>query len=476
MGAKSKSGGKGGVPVARYPIQRLQAKDRLASDPKYLLTEPNPTTDDFVQDCLEKSVKMTVCADLCTTANNFSEANLKVHMCGWAIPHLLKVSAYELVDDPRGAIVSLKETQVSFKNLLKEEIILHANTPVAKINSPDSIFARASGFRKGNTMTDDVVLKAGETLTYTIQWDKMKTNVPITTVMSTMNENERLWMNMLCFCVEIKTVDPNTGLAYPANQEVVSLIPKARYSKRKSNPIPLSDAEGKTMSIGMQGTENFGFATLEGIRDLYTVNPVDAMGGGLLTKEYNSRYVRDNIMFSTRPGRVLYCQDAYNEGDLLGVGGHNLGDYTTAQLMVKRSKDNAFFPLQLPSRQADNIRVMVPGLCLSSDDRDPAYSYSYFKFVRKEGEEEGAWLLWDEDASEPRQVDPGLGIETTVSAFTPLMVVEGLNSPKAEVFQGFYSVYGQPYGDPKGFMEFLKTTISVINVISKVATFVEGLI
>jgi len=472
MGApKSKSNGKGGVPIAKYPYRRLEAaKDKAETESEFLLTDPAPTTDDFQEDCLEKSLKMTVCGGLCTNSTDFNNSNLKVHTVSWCIPHLLKVSESILRDDPRGAIVMLKESQLSFKNVSNVEVILHANTPVARLDNPDVIYARASGFRKGNVVSDDMILKPGETLTYSVPWDKMQSNIPITTI-----KNERLWMNMITFCVEMRNINPVTGTVFPENEEIVTIIPKTRYWKRKSNPIPPDEDLGIT--IEMQGSENFGFATLGGITDLYTVNPIDAMGGALVkTKDFDGRYVRDSVMFATRPGRVVYCQDAFNEGDLLGIGGYNLGDYTTAQLMVRKRFGDVFEPLQLPSRQAKNIRVLVPGLCISSEDRDPAFSYSYFKFEMNEETGEGRWILWDEDANEPRGVDPGLGIETTMSAFTPLMVLDGLNTPKVEKFYGYYSEFGQPYGDPKGFADFIKTTISVISVISKVATFVGGLI
>lgn len=467
---KSKSNGKGGVPVAKYPYRRIEAaKEKAEAESEFLLTDPAPTTDDFQEDCLEKSLKMTVCGGLCTNASDFNNSKLKVHTVSWCIPHLLKVSESVLRDDPRGAIVMLKESQLSFKNVSNVEVILHANTPVARLDNPDVIYARASGFRKGNVVSDDMVLKPGETLTYSIPWDKMQSNIPITTIM-----NERLWMSMITFCVEMRNINPETGAVFPENEEIVTIIPKTRYWKRKSNPIPPDEDSGIT--IEMQGTENFGFATLGGITDLYTVNPIDAMGGTLVKgKDFDGRYVRDSIMFATRPGRVVHCQDAFNEGDLLGIGGYNTGEYVTAQLMIKQ-RLGGFVPLQLPSRQATTTRLLVPGLCVSSEDRDSAFSYSYFKFEVDMGTGEGRWILWDEQAGEPRGVDPGLGIETTMSAYTPIMVIEGLNKPKIERFYGYYSEFGQPYGDPKGFADFIKTTISVISIISKVATFVGGLI
>jgi len=472
MGApKGKSNGKGGVPIAKYPYRRLEAaKDRAGvTGTDFLLTDPAPTTDDFQEDCLEKSLKMTVCGGLCTNSTDFNNSSLKVHTISWCIPHMLKVSQVLFKDDPRGSIVMLKESQLSFKNVSTVEVILHANTPVARLDNPDVIYARASGFRKGNVISDDVVLKPGETLTYSIPWDKMQSNIPITTI-----KDQRLWMNMITFCVEMKNINPATGSYFPENEEIVTIIPKTRYWKRKSNPI-LGDGDSG-VTIEMQGTENFGFATLTGISDLYTVTPIDAMGGTLVkTKDYDGRYVRDSVIFANRPGRVVFCQDAYNEGDLLGVSGFNYGDYTTAQLMVRKRVGDVFEPLQLSSRQAQNTRVIVPGLCVASETRNSILSYSYFQYhVDPRGG--GRWLLWDEDANEPRGVDPGLGIETLVSAYTPLMVIEGLNTPKVEKFYGFYSEYGQPYGDPKGFADFIKTTISVISVISRVATLVGGLV
>jgi len=471
MGAqspKSKPTSRGGVPIAKYPHKRLSARSADPAD-QFILCDPAQTTDDFQEDCLEKSPKMTVLGGFCTNASDFDDQNIKVHSVAWAIPHLLKVSETELKDDPRGALVMLKESQLSFRNVSMNEIILHANTPVARLDNPDSIYARASGFRKGGTITDDVILKPGETLTYSIPWEKMQSNTPMTTV-----KDGRLWMNMITFCVEMKNVSSLTGQFIPENAEVVTIIPKTRYWKRKSNPIPPDADTG--MSITMQDDEHFGFATLGGIEDLYKVEPVDAMGAVMADSQVlDGRYVRDKVLFASRPGRVTLCQDAYNEGDLLGVAGLNLGDYTTAALKVRARFGDLYEFLKLTTRRAENVRVLIQGLSVASDDRDPTFSYSYFKFDA-DVVEGGAWILWDEDRKQPRSADPKLGIETVMSTFVPLMVIEGLQQPKLEKFQGFYNIHGQPYGEPKAFGDFITKTISVISVISKIASFAGSLL
>merc|ERR1711874_758083 len=138
-------------------------------------------------------------------------------------------------------------------------------------------------------------------------WEKMQSNTPMTTV-----KDGRLWMNMITFCVEMKNVSSLTGQFIPENAEVVTIIPKTRYWKRKSNPIPPDADTG--MTITMQDDEHFGFSTLGGIEDLYKVEPVDAMGAVMADSQVlDGRYVRDKVLFASRPGRVTLCQDAYNE-------------------------------------------------------------------------------------------------------------------------------------------------------------------
>jgi hypothetical protein len=458
-----------GVPVAKFPHKRLSAKSGNPAD-QFVLCDPASTTDDFQEDCLEKSPKMTVLGGFCTNASDFDDQKLQVHSICWAIPHLLKVSEESLLDDPRGALVMLKESQLSFRNVSMNEVIIHANTPVARLDNPDAIYARASGFRKGGTITDDVILKPGETLTYSVPWEKMQSNVPLTTV-----KDMRLWMNMITFCVEMKNVSSLTGSVIPENAEVVTIIPKTRYWKRKSNPIPPDADSGVTLDF--QDDENFGFQTLGGIEDLYKVQPVDAMGSTPPASGLDGRYVRDKVLFSANPGRVVLCQDAYAEGDLLGIAGLNIGDYTTAALKIRNRFGSVYEFLKMKSRVAENVRLVVQGLTVASDERDPTFSYSYFKFV-KEYADEGAWVLWDEDRKQPRSADPKMGIETVMSSFVPIMVIEGLQHLHPDRFKGYSNVHGQPYGDPQPFAEgeFITKAISVISVISRVAVFALGLL
>jgi hypothetical protein len=459
---KSKS--KQGVPLAKYPHKRFSTPADTAGNPSFVLCDPAQTTDDFQEDCLEKSPKFTILGGLCTNATSFDAQDLKVHTVSWAIPHLLQITEHLLKDDPRGALVLLKESQVSFRNVSANEVVLHANTPVAKSHSPDAVYARASGFRKNGSITDDVLVKPGETITYSVSWERMQGYVPMTTVKS-----ERLWMNMITFCVEMKNISNMTGSVIPEVAEVLTIIPKSRYWKRKSNPVPFD--EDLSIAIEMQDGENFGVATLGGISDLYKVTPIDCSGGGDADggggQVLDSRYVRDNVQFTTSPGRVIQCQDAYNEGDLLGIAGLNLGDYTTAALKVRTRAAGTYEYLKLMSRRSDNIRIMVQGLNISSDDRDPSFSYSYFKFVKELGDD-GAWVLWDEDREEPRSADPKLGIETVLSSFVPITVINGLRK-KPISYEGRYNTFGQPYGDPKNFADFIKKSISIIGVISKIA-------
>jgi len=414
---------------------------------------------------------MTVLGGFCTNASDFDDQNIQVHSICWAVPHLLKVSEKELRDDPRGALVMLKESQLSFRNVSGNEVIIHANTPVARLDSPDAIYARASGFRRGGTITDDIILKPQETLTYSVPWEKMQSNVPLTTV-----KGERLWMNMITFCVEMKNVSSQTGVQIPESAEVVTIIPKTRYWKRKSNPIPPDADLGITITD--QDGENFGFQSLGGIEDLYKVQPVDAMGGSSpIGTSLDGRFVRDKVLFSTSPGRVVLCQDAYNEGDLLGISGLNLGDYTTAALKIRNRFGSVYEFLKMESRVAENVRLMIQGLSVASDDRDPTFSYSYFKFD-KTVTEGGAWVLWDEDRGQPRSADPKLGIETVMSSFVPIMVIEGLQHISPDKFKGYANVHGQPYGDPKAFSDdgFIKKSISVLTVIGKIAEHALGLL
>lgn len=462
-GASSKSG----VPIAAYPHKRFAKVNDPKNDDSFILCDPPQTTDDFQEDCLEKSPKFTVLGGLCTNSSDFDDMDLKVHSLAWAIPHFLQVAEKKFRDDMRGDLVLLKESQLSFRNVSMNEIILHANTPVARLDNPDAIYARASGFRRNGTISDDVVLKPGETLTYSVSWEKMQGYTPMTTI-----KEERLWMNMITFCVEMKNVSSLTGDVIPENAEVVSIIPKTRYWKRKSNPLPYDASEN--IEVKFQSDQNYAFQTLDGgATDLYKVEPIDAQGSAPVgAKLLDGRYVRDQVLFGARPGRTVLCQDAYNEGDLLGVAGLKLKDYSTAALKIrKRDQSQSFGFLQMPTRQGENIRLLVQGLNVSSDDRDPTFSYSYFKYVENVAPTISAWVLWDEERNEPRSADPKLGIETVVSAFIPIMVLEGLRKPKLNL-EGRFSENGQPYGAPKAFSDFIKTSVSVISVISKIAGFV----
>jgi len=460
--------------IAPFPVKNF-AKATQVSDG--VLTDLPQTTDDFRQEVLESSPKFTMLAKHCVSATEFSQQRLATNSMAWALPYMLNTASGEYAEDTRGTLVKLLETQCSFKNLSSEAIRIHANCPVAHENVPGAVNVRLSGFRKNGVLTDDITLGPGAITTFAVDWSPLKDLMPITTNVNPATDGTtsgtRMWMNCITFCVEIKNVNPATGDGFDLEAEIVSLVPKAKYWKRKTNPLPLADGD----KMVIQDSQNFCFNELgqpdsssghQGLIDLYHVDAIN-VESSKATSNIDAHYAADKVIFAASPGRTLFCQDAANEGTLFGIAAINLGKYASAYLMVKNF-EGVFVPLQLHSRRGADKRVMVPGLTLASDNRDATFSYSYFKWdptVIIGDDHHGGWMLYDENTRENRECDPTLGIETVISSYCPLMIIDGVNAPKKD-YDGFVSPYGQAYGSPKNFGKWIAYAGSVFNILSRV--------
>lgn len=436
-----------------------------------ILVDPPQTTDDVVEKVDEMPPAFTLLASRATTESNFDKLELKVFSFAWAVPHLLATAENEWSDDPRGAIVELIRTGVSFRNISNEEITIHANTPVAKQHTPSVIYARLSGFYvkgKKGAKSDDVRLKPGQTATYKIHWKNLPNEyTPVSTV-----SDSRVWNNLLTFCVEIKNINDSTGAAIASLASVVSMIPKVHYTKRKSNPAP---PVGYTLKI--QGTDNFQLHALTGADDLYAVDavPAQVLNTAVLTSDVDRRNASAEIVLDDN---TSYIFDAMIEGDLIGTqrvqARRGTKVYNTIGLVVKKIGGNDR-PLEISTRQGIGTRLIVPGMCTNVRG---GCSYSYFKWDQGLGH----WVLWDDYEQSPRAIDGDGSLLTPLTTRMPCFFLKGVYTvqEKEELIrvarETGRSVNGQPFGEPKGFGEVLRSAISVIVVVGKVPTSIGTLL
>lgn len=463
-----------------------------------VLVDPPQTTDDIVEKVTESSPAFSLLASRCTTESEFSEmTNLKVYSFAFALPHLVERTTTELWDDPRGAIVELLRTGVSFRNISKTELTLHANTPIAFQHTPERIYARLSGFyrnagkKKGQKMSDDCHLKPGQTVTFKINWK----NLPNEYTPLMQAKEGRLWMNLVNFAVEIKNINQETGAEFNDLSSMLSMMPKATYTKRQSNPIPPSGS----VIAGMQDTENFVLQEMAGAGDLFSVYPISVQSGGKQVP--GSSPLRDVsapfYVFEKQGYELSFIQNALNEGDLFGVevvpvdranydgrsehGGKIMpSSYSGVGLCVKKTGGN-LRPLELRNFQGGGNRLVIVGFNVDGMLSNSPISYSSYKWDQSAG----YWMLWDDDYQVPRRAPEELIIMenfTPVSTRMPLMVVEGVYTKKEQLemhealLQRGQNDYGQPFGDPRGFGTFLKKAIGVLTVVGQVAGYLGTLL
>lgn len=445
-----------------------------------VLLEPKQTLDDIIERVNEVSPTFTFLASRCTTESEFDAMSVKTYSFGFAVPHIVKTSDYEIVDDPRGVLAELLRTGVSFKNVSNQDVTLHANIPIAKQHYPGSIYTRLSGFHaksKKNQMTDDIVLKPGQTGTFKINLKGLANEyVPMEQV-----KDGRVWINLITFAIVLKNINQETGVAYNTEASILEARPKALYTKRKSNPLIES---GQTLT--MQSTENFVLQALDGYTDLYMVDPVSTAGG---TKED----MRDNVykraageleIFRGGDVDATFIQDAIREGDLLGVHRvlvtkkddcqqQHVKAYYGSGLIVKRVGGNER-PLELSSRQSGGARLIVSGFNVAASPNSPQVFFSNWKWDPNVGH----WVLWDDYEQQARYADENLPDFTPISTGMPIILLQGVYTKdereemERRLLETGYSPLGQPYGKPKAFGDFLRKAISVIEVVGKVAGFI----
>lgn len=374
-------------------------------------------------------------------------------------------------------------TGVSFKNVSNQDVTLHANIPIAKQHYPGSIYTRLSGFHsksKKNQMTDDIVLKPGQTGTFKTNLKGLANEyVPMEQV-----KESRVWINIITFAVVIKNINQETGAAYNDEASILEARPKALYTKRKSNPIVESG-----MTLSMQATENFVLQALDGYSDLYMVDPVSATGGNRAAID-----MKDNIYKSVaadmevfRGGDVdaTFIQDAVREGDLLGVhrvlvtkaSQPHAKSYYGAGLIVKRVGGNER-PLEMSSRQSGGARLIIMGFNVAASPSSPQVFFSNWKWDPNVGH----WVLWDDYEQQARYADDSLMDFTPISTGMPVMLIEGVYTKmkKEEMERKLLAIgvneHGQPYGKPRAFGDFLRKAVSVLEVVGKVAGFIGTLL
>jgi len=436
-----------------------------------ILLEPKQTLDDVIEKVNEVAPTFTLLAKKCSTETEFDAKTVNTYSFGFAVPHLVRTDTTTVADDPRGMLVEMFRTGVSFKNVSNQPVTIHANIPIAKQHIPGMIYTRLSGFRKskGNKLQDDITLQPGGTGTFKVNLKYLANEyIPMEQI-----KDNRVWINMMVFAVIIKNVNQETGLPYSEDASILEARPKALYTKRKSNPII-----APTDTLAKQSEENFVLQGMDGYTDLYAVEPVSVEGSqySALKNEFGSPAAAVPVF--TGECNLSWIQEAFAEGDLLGaqkcmvsreVDGRTQSYYTLG-LITKRVGGN-LRPLDLRSRQGIGTRLIIPGFNVNASPGGDSVFYSNWKWDQNSGH----WVLWDDYEQMARYADDRFNDFTPVSTAMPMLFLDGVYTREqreemmaATLLKGA-NEFGQPYGKPKGFGEFLRKAISVIEVVAKVA-------
>jgi hypothetical protein len=446
-----------------------------------ILLEPPQTLDDIIEKVNEVSPTFTLLAEKCSDNTSFcNQEEVKVYSYGFAVPHTLKTSVTNIALDSRGVVSELIRCGMSFKNVSNQTIRIHANLPVAKMTRPGSIYTRLSGFytkgkSKKRAMTDDVTLEPEDTIAFKVNLKNLVNEY----VNMEQAQEGRLWINICTFCVVIDNINQETGAAFANKAEIVELRPKAVYTKRKS--VVTKDSQ---MTYTDQIQENFVLMEMAGFDDLYAVDPVDAYTN-FYSKDV-SRLGGNNAGTGTDiitggESDVRWTQEAYREGDLIGVDKVNITkdakSYTGVGLVIKKTGGNAR-PVDLNNFQAGGTRLIIPGFNVAESPGYAPVFFSYFKYDPNVGH----WVLWDDYEERPRYADDDLNQFTPCSAAIPIMVIEDVYTKKEKEEQLQLALelgtnqFGQPYGRPRGFGTFLKKALSILEVVAKVGGFIGTLL
>jgi hypothetical protein len=465
------------------PKQKFQLvkAPRIDADPAVgFLVDPPQTLDDVIEKVNESSPKYTIQAQSCSTESEFDTNTLKVYSFAFAIPHIVQTSEFVWADDARGALVELQRVGVSFKNVSNQDISLHANVPIAKQFKPQLIYTRLSGFHtkgKKGAMSDDIVLQPGQTATFKVNLKQLSNEyIPMEK-----HEEARLWINLCTFGIVIKDINQQTGTSYAPASSVVEAMPKATYTKRKSNPVLLPGVE-----LDYQAQENFVLQKMDnGFSDLYNVDVVDVSSTGQIGDHFYRRPGRQLDIFPGGDVQATYIQDAIAEGPLLGI--HKVlaknieGNNVTIAGLTISEYDGEETPLSLRFRRATGNRLLVPALTLSNlpttSYGEMVESFSNFKWH----EESSHWVLWDEKTEQPVVVNKTLTNLTPISAGIPMVLLRGVHTKlekeqQIQMYIGLTNVHGQPYGRPQSFGTFIRKAFSVIEVVAQIASVIKTLL
>lgn len=435
------------------------------------LVQPAQVLDDYTEKVNEVAPIFTILKSQCSTQTEFDIKTASVHSFNFALPHLLKISDTDMVKDKRGQLVELLRTGVSFKNVTNQDIEIHANLPVTKQMSGTTIYTRVSGFRvkvgKKSTLVDDVVLKPNQTGTFKVNLKALSNEyVPLQRKFA-----ERLWLNIIAFCVVVKNTNFETGAAYDPETSIVEARPKAMYTRRKNHPLPVSGI------LTEQSDKNFEVCTLGGFSDLYEVYPTDATEPAI--KPYAGAYPHKPIWAGEGLSECNFVRDQIVEGDQLGMTTIPTGSTHHLAGLTVRKLGGPAKPLNLGSLQGYANRIIVPGLCVNSGDITPAWNGPMagpITSVWRWDGTKGYWLLFDEQTQQNKGVIHPLDHGTYVSTLDPIIHMTGIYNKeeraahlKKLIESGGVNQHGLRFGNPDPWGTPIRNSVAVVEVVGKVS-------
>jgi hypothetical protein len=480
-----------------------------------VLVAPSQEFGDIVENFGELGQKTEIQAKQCTTQSDFAanktdpiSSKINVMSWNWAIPHPTEdTTTNKKYHDARGEIVEFHKSSVSFKNISASPITVHANCPVAMQHMPGKIYARLAGFRrkiKGKTeIVDSMKLNAGQIATFKINWMRLPNEyTPVAELKKTGGTNNgamRINMTQCQFAVEIDDINPSTGTAHADDAVMLSIIPKAAYTKRQVHPTVAASTE-----LGGPQIPNFFLEKIgAGASYLYDVNPVPIPNGELMsTRSGHAFFEKNSNLFSDPP--AFYTRSARSEGNTLGVNMmqvkideeghysrvpdeekiHQEPDESQKDYLARVEKLGITFlkalcvsnegntsELRLASEQTPNARLIVPGLNLTNGsshlypDIIPNFGgMSYFAWMPHLM----AWVQWSEFLSGPASSSPfEEGFPVALSTTVPLMVIN-----EAVYMPGVTNEFGQRIGNAGIFGTTLAAILSILVTVGKASAMI----
>lgn len=353
----------------------------------------------------DNSPVMTLAKSACSDTSTFAGNLMRVYSILFNIPAFYQRTSTEIVQDKRGTMVELESTGAVFKNISKNTVTIHANTPIGMAGSKD-VLARVPGFKKGKRYTDAVTLEPGASATFTVNWkNKPAGYSPIHAGSTVENWPNVVGCTFSIHCHNDMIVPSSTdGAATMVNplSECVSVVGTAKYTIRQYQSVP--NAPIGTV-VKLEEVPHFTLVKLED-------GPISLWGLDPITQK-TAMFLADPIGFIE--GKTVengaFINDLKIEGSHYGMLEEKLSSYNYDVVsLAVRTGNGPVRAASLQSRQSILSRIALPTHMMTdpgthrdggSGPGQNTVAWNTFKWDSTVNR----WLLWDDLYQSPVQAN-----------------------------------------------------------------------